>query len=131
MPDKAKKRAGKEKKLRVRVWVEGSRAGDGKSAAALTEAGADLLEQIEAWGSLSEAARRLTYSYRRAWLLVDGMNGAWGEPLVELATGGKGGGGARLTERGRRVLAAFRQMQVELEHFLGEAEAAFLRNSEW
>ena len=69
--------------LRGRVWVEI----DG--AAAMTEAGADLLEQIAACGSLSEAARRLRFSYRRAWLLVDAMNSCWPSPLLTTATGGK------------------------------------------
>ena len=55
-------------------------------------------------GSLSEAARRLHFSYRRAWMLVDAMNRRWPAPLVTLATGGKRGGGARLTDLGRRVL---------------------------
>ena len=54
--------------IRAKIWIE--RGG----AAALTEAGADLLEQIEASGSLSHAARTLRYSYRRAWMLVDAMN---------------------------------------------------------
>ena len=61
-------------KLRGRLWVEIS----GK--AALTEAGADLLEQIAACGSLSEAARRLRFSYRRAWMLIDAMNRHWPRP---------------------------------------------------
>lgn len=56
---------------------------------ALTGAGADLLEQIEACGSLSEAARRLRFSYRRAWMLMDGINRRWARPLVRAATGGK------------------------------------------
>ena len=86
-------------RLRARVWVEI----EGKAGAALSDAGADLLEQIEVCGSLSEAARRLRYAYRRAWLLVDGMNRAWEEPVVKAATGGKRGGGAQLTEFGLRA----------------------------
>jgi molybdate transport system regulatory protein len=91
---------------------------DAGSKPALTEPGADLLEQIAAHGSLSEAARRLRFSYRRAWMLLDSMNRAWGEPLVLTATGGRKGGGARLTELGHAALATYRHVQVELEHFL-------------
>jgi len=94
---------------RARVWIERG----GKSA--LGEAGADLLEQIEATGSLSEAARRLRYSYRRAWMLLDAMNKLWERPLVITATGGKRGGGAKLTELGGRVLRSFRDLQVHIE----------------
>lgn len=105
--------------LRGRVWVEIGQT------ATLTDAGADLLEQIEACGSLSEAARRLRFSYRRAWLLVDTMNRHWEAPLVETATGGYKGGGATLTEFGRNVLRAYREVQLQMEHLLGRAVGPF------
>ena len=65
--------------LRGRVWVD---LGGG---AVLTEAAADLLEQIEATGSLSEAARRLRFSYRRAWVLLDTANRRWPWAVVSTA----------------------------------------------
>lgn len=94
---------------------------------ALTEAGADLLEQIAVSGSLSQAARQLHLSYRWAWLLVDAMNRAWQKPLVLTATGGKCGGGATLTPLGRSVLSAYRHLQLELEHFLDLQSRPFRR----
>jgi molybdate transport system regulatory protein len=109
-------------RLRGRLWVETG------GAVALTDAGADLLEQIDVAGSLSEAARRLRFSYRRAWMLVDGMNRRWPGPLVALATGGKRGGGAHLTELGRHVLAAFRDLQLRFEHFLDTSSPQFFRS---
>ena len=109
--------------LRGRVWIEIDRS------PALTEAGADLLEQIQASGSLSEAARRLRYSYRRAWLLIDAMNRAWPRPLVTTATGGKRGGGTRVTDLGREVLVAYRDLQVQLEHLLDQARAGVIAAS--
>ncbi|MBV8780841.1 MAG: LysR family transcriptional regulator, partial [Phycisphaerae bacterium] len=105
--------------LHGRLWID-----IGKSPA-LTEAGADLLEQIEACGSLSEAARRLCFSYRRAWLLTDTMNRLWPEPLVQTAIGGKSGGGTIVTEQGHRVLLAYRDLQLQLEHLLDQATEAF------
>lgn len=101
-----------DRHLRARVWLEM----DGKPA--LTDAGADLLEQIAVCGSLSEAARRLHFSYRRAWMLLDAMNRRWPTPLVRTATGGRRGGGATVTDLGRRALDAYRDLQVQLEHFL-------------
>ena len=105
--------------LRGRVTVEL------ESMVGLNDAGADLLEQLVISGSLSEAARQLHFSYRYAWLLMDGMNRAWGAPLVITATGGKRGGGAKLTELGHAVLAAYRQLQLQLEHFLDTETGAF------
>jgi molybdate transport system regulatory protein len=69
---------------------------------------AELLELIAETGSISSAARRMAMSYRRAWLLVDTMNQCFDAPLVETAAGGKGGGGARITDLGREVLARYR-----------------------
>jgi len=109
-------------KLRAKVWVQG-----GDSKAVLTEAGADLLEQIEACGSLSEAARRLGYAYRRAWMLVDGLNKGWGQPMVQATTGGRHGGGAVLTPLGRALLGAYRDVQIHVEHAVDEAAGGFVR----
>ena len=86
---------------------------------------AELLEAVAATGSISEAARRMGMSYRRAWLLVDTMNRCFREPLVAAATGGSGGGGARVTAFGNAVLARFRSMQGRVDRALAADLAAF------
>ncbi len=75
---------------------------------------AELLLLIEETGSISAAARRMGMSYRRAWLLVETMNRCFASPLVETAQGGKGGGGAGVSELGRRVLVLYQQMEANL-----------------
>ena len=75
---------------------------------------AELLMLIEETGSISAAARRMGMSYRRAWLLVETMNRCFSSPLVETAQGGKGGGGAGVSELGRRVLVLYQQMEANL-----------------
>lgn len=72
-----------------------------------------LLELIAETGSISEAARQMEMSYRRAWLLIDEVNGIFGKPVVETATGGAGGGGAKITPLGEAVVAAFRAIENE------------------
>lgn len=74
---------------------------------------ADLLEAIAAAGSISGGARRMGMSYRRAWLLVETMNRAFGLPLVRAKTGGNAGGGAEVTPAGLEALKAYRQLQRE------------------
>ena len=71
----------------------------------------DLLEAIERTGSISQAARELNLSYRRAWDLVDTMNRCFKTPLVSRTTGGKHGGGARLTALGKRMTTIYRTME--------------------
>jgi len=71
-----------------------------------------LLEEIGRTGSLRLAADEMGMSYMHAWGLVRTMNRGFREPLVTLARGGAGHGGARLTERGEEVLALYREMEA-------------------
>ena len=75
---------------------------------------ADVLEAIDRTGSISGAGRELGMSYRRTWLLVDTMNRCWATPLVQTLSGGGARGGAKLTDCGRRVLAAFRGLEKKI-----------------
>ena len=81
------------------------------SAFAIGPGKADLLEAIARTGSISAAARSMKMSYRRAWLLIDTMNRCFREPVVDTATGGKGGGGAQITDFGAMVLRSYRTME--------------------
>ena len=72
---------------------------------------ADLLAAIAETGSISAAGRRLKMSYRRAWLLVEELNGSFQKPVVTADKGGAKGGGARLTDLGTDVLRRFRNME--------------------
>ena len=73
---------------------------------------ANLLDAIGRTGSISAAGREMGMSYRRAWLLVDSLNAAFAEPLVETATGGNRGGGARLSDFGADVLRRYRALEA-------------------
>ncbi|MGQ0443406.1 MAG: winged helix-turn-helix domain-containing protein [Methylophilaceae bacterium] len=71
---------------------------------------ADLLEHIEANGSISAAAKKMKMSYRRAWELVDMMNSSFTQPLVSTSPGGAHGGGAQVTEFGFFILKSYRDL---------------------
>jgi molybdate transport system regulatory protein len=73
---------------------------------------ADLLELIAETGSIGKAASRMKMSYMRAWMLVQTMNRCFNEPLILATHGGEGGGGAKLTETGRQILALYRQLET-------------------
>lgn len=90
-------------RVRLRLaFGEATRLGPGK---------ADLLELIGETGSISAAGRKMGMSYKRAWSLVEEMNGAFREPLVERVRGGANGGGAHLTAAGTAVLASYRRLE--------------------
>lgn len=77
-----------------------------------------LLEHIASQGSITAAAKAAGMSYKAAWDAVDAMNQLAGEPLVERSTGGRGGGGTRLTARGAKLVAAFRAVEAAQQQFL-------------
>ena len=72
----------------VAVGVSLERAGQ----AVLVQGRLELLEEIDRRHSISAAARQAGVSYRHAWVMVQQVNEAAGEPLVEAVTGGKHGG---------------------------------------
>lgn len=74
-----------------------------------------LLEHIGTGGSLSQAARELGMSYRRAWQLLESLNSSFREPVVLTAKGGRGGGGARLTAFGRLLIGVYREFDAEIQ----------------
>jgi molybdate transport system regulatory protein len=75
----------------------------------------ELLEQIASGGSLSQAARTLNMSYRRAWQLLESLNGTFREPVAVTSTGGRGGGGAAVTAFGQRLVRIYRQFDAEMQ----------------
>ena len=78
----------------------------------------DLLGSLESEGSITAAAKAVKLSYKAAWDAIAAMNNLSDEVLVERSVGGKGGGGARLTPHGRRLVATFRAVEAESERFV-------------
>ena len=70
-----------------------------------------LLEAIRDRGSLSQAARSIGMSYRRAWLLVESLKQSFREPVTEASTGGKDGGGMLVTEFGDALIRNYRELE--------------------
>ncbi len=88
----------------------------------LGEGGAEMLEAIDQTGSISEAARSLGMSYYFVWSYLKRMEELLGERIIETHRGGKEGGGARLTEVGRRLLESYRGLRRRVEELISEAE---------
>jgi molybdate transport system regulatory protein len=73
-----------------------------------------LLEAIARTGSISAAGRAHKMSYRRAWLLVEELNGLFREALVTARPGGVKGGGATLTSAGERIVSLYRAAEQKM-----------------
>jgi molybdate transport system regulatory protein len=87
--------------LRIDLDPEG-RIGPGKI---------ELLENIATFGSISAGARQMHMSYKHAWGLVEEMNRIFGKPVIAAKKGGRGGGGAELTEIGLAVVTRYRAIE--------------------
>lgn len=74
---------------------------------------ARLVALIAESGSISAAARKMGMSYRRAWQLVEALNKSFNEPVVLTAVGGKRGGGAVVTDFGKRLVRAYHDMEAK------------------
>jgi molybdate transport system regulatory protein len=81
-----------------------------------------LLAHIAEQGSITRAAKSAGLSYKAAWDAIDELNNLAQKPLVERSVGGKGGGGARLTAEGERVLRLYQRLQVLQAQVLGSDE---------
>jgi molybdate transport system regulatory protein len=91
-------------RVRSKIWVE--RGGE----VLLSDWRVDLLEAVEETGSLAGGAAKLGVPYRTAWERVKETEGRVGMRLLETESGGTEGGGSRLTEEARELIARFRRI---------------------
>jgi molybdate transport system regulatory protein len=85
----------------------------------------ELLLKVREGHSISGAARALGLSYKRAWALIDTLNRGFGSPVVETSSGGKGGGGARLTPLGEQLVARYVALEAKIDSSVEAELAAF------
>lgn len=97
-----------------RIWIE--TAGE----KILGHGRVELLERIQASGSIRQAALQMKMSYKQAWDLINHMNIHFTSPVVISHRGGKGGGNAVVTDYGINVISQFHSFQAKLKAFLAE-----------
>jgi molybdate transport system regulatory protein len=98
--------------IRFRIdFAENANLGPGKI---------ELLEAIGKHRSLSEAARRMGISYRRAWLLLDSLNKSFDTPATVNSVGGRRGGGAVVTPFGHLLIERYREVEQKFNEVAGE-----------
>ncbi len=81
-----------------------------------------LLAHIAEQGSITRAAKSAGISYKAAWDAIDELNNLAASPLVERSVGGRGGGGAKLSLEGQRVLRLYQKLQLLQAQVLEAAE---------
>jgi molybdate transport system regulatory protein len=73
-----------------------------------------MLEAVAAHGSITAAAKALGHSYKAVWDGLNAVNNLLPGPALLTQSGGRGGGGASLTDSGRHLIAAFRRLEAKL-----------------
>ncbi len=90
--------------VRSKIWIERN------DVVVISDWRVELLEAIDAHGSLRRAAEQLNVPYRTAWDRVKATEAALGIRLVDTESGGADGGGSHLTPQAREVCRRFRRM---------------------
>ena len=79
-----------------------------------------LLQAIDKYGSINQAAKEINISYRKAWSYIEAMEQRLGIRLVERHAGGKNGGGAALTKDAREFLRKYETMEEGIREIVDE-----------
>lgn len=82
---------------------------------------AELLERVDRLHSLRKATIEMDMAYSKAWKIIKIAEENLGFPLLISVTGGKGGGGAELTEDAKYFLTAFRRFEESVRSYADEA----------
>lgn len=105
-----------KKEIRVRCWIDidgvkyfGPRA--------------ELLHRIDETGSIAKAARSMGMSYKKAWDMIDELNTRGNKPFVISHKGGQKGGGAQLTEAGKKVITAYHKLTKKIDAIVVKEKA--------
>jgi molybdate transport system regulatory protein len=99
-------------KIKSRIWIES------ENNVLLGEGRVQLLKAINETGSLSKAAKSINISYKKAWGLLDSINKSAKKPVTINSVGGKGGGGAELTDYGKALILVFEDINKNCWEFL-------------
>jgi len=100
--------------VRSKVWLEAH------GRPVLGPGRRELLQAVDEQGSISRAAHLLKITYRKAWGQLKAMEVQLGLSLVQKQTGGRGGGGARLTPEARDLLSKYARLSQGMEEKVNE-----------
>lgn len=104
--------------VQSKIWIEQDKT------VVLSDWRVQLLEAVEAEGSLSRAAELMDVPYRTAWNRIRESEIALGVRLLETETGGSAGGGSRLTPEGRDLVKRFHRVAAGVQEVVAERFAA-------
>jgi molybdate transport system regulatory protein len=81
-----------------------------------------LIRNIDEKGSISKAADAVPMSYKSAWDLIGRLNNSSVHPIVHTTTGGRNGGGTRLTDHGKGLLQMYSSLEKNFEKMISSLD---------
>ena len=99
----------------------------------LGKGGAQILEAVEEYGSIAQAAEELEMSYKFVWAYLTRMRRRLHRPLVMTHRGGtqdrkhKGGGGTTLTPVARTLLKEFKETERRVQNIVSKRQIVKVR----
>ena len=93
---------GKRFFTRSKVWIE-----DDKGNVVFGMGRLRMLRAVQEHGSINAAAKALGMNYRAVWARINAAEKRLGKNLLEKKTGGKAGGGSRLTPLAEALIKHF------------------------
>ena len=85
----------------------------------------ELIENIIETGSISSAAQKMGMSYQKASQMVSELNHAYEEDIILTWKGGKSNGGAKVSEKGMRLMQDYKLLRAKVQSLLNEAVSDF------
>ena len=82
----------------------------------------NLLREIDKCGNVRDACEKCGFSYSKGWTIIKSCEEKFGYQIVDRQAGGQKGGSARVTEKGKALLAVYEELKTELA---GIAEEKF------
>ncbi len=101
-------------KIKGRIWIysdNGTVIGEGRLK---------LLIGINETGSISQAAKQMKMSYKKAWEMVNTMNLQFKTPIVVGSQGGVHGGGSKLSDNGKKLIEKYTILMKKNDDFLSD-----------
>lgn len=107
----------------VKVWLMKRRSFFGPGAAS-------LLRQIDSIGSVREACMKMGMSYSKGWKIIHSAEEELGYQIVERRPGGKNGGAAYVTPKGKELLKLFELYEKRVEEAADDIYQDIFLNSD-
>ncbi len=83
-----------------------------------------ILQAIHEEGTITKGAEKLGMSYRYTWGVIRKIEKKLGKPVVETFKGGTiGGGGARVTELGLKLVESFKRLNSKFSELVDRSSA--------